>query len=150
MDDCPGRPDMPRLPTRGVLLVLAVVLVACDSGGEREAPDDLSGTWRGTVARQGTEYTVVVELRQSETGRPSALLSGDGTVGSDEASFSFSVENGSFAPAPNEVSLPQRYEAARPGRMTGTVADDRDAMTVTIIGGPADFNGEMFALTRAE
>jgi hypothetical protein len=138
---------MPRVLTCGFLLILVATLPACDSGGERPT-DDLSGTWRGTVARQGTEYTVVVELRQSETGRPSALLSGDGTVGSDEASFSFSVENGTFSPASHDVSLPLQYDAGRPGRMSGTVADDLDAMTVTIIGGPASFNGEEFTLTR--
>ncbi|MEF8796844.1 MAG: hypothetical protein V5A48_10335 [Salinivenus sp.] len=138
---------MPRLLTCGLLLALATVLPACDSGAEM-SPDGISGTWRGTVDRQGTEYTVVVDLRQSETSQASALVTGDGELSTEAEPFAFSVDNGSFVPSSNDVSLPQQYDAARPGRMNGTVADDLTTMTVTIIGGPADFNGEEFTLSR--
>jgi len=138
---------MPRLLTCALLLALVTVLPACDSGGEM-SPDGISGTWRGTVDRQGTEYTVVVDLRQSETGQANALVTGDGELSADAETFAFSVDNGSFVPSSNDVSLPQQYDAARPGRMNGTVADDLNTMTVTIIGGPADFNGEQFTLSR--
>lgn len=112
------------------------------------SPDEISGSWRGTVDRQGTEYTVVVDLRQSETSQANALVTGDGELSGDAETYAFSVDNGSFVPSSNDVSLPQQYDAARPGRMNGTVAADLNTMTVTIIGGPADFNGEQFTLSR--
>ncbi len=138
---------MPRLLTCGVLLAIATVLPACDSGVEMRR-NGISGTWRGTVDRQGTEYTVVVTLRQGENGQASALVTGGGELSAKAETFAFSVDNGSFVSSSNDVSLPQQYDAARPGRMNGTVADDLTTMTVTIIGGPADFNGEQFTLSR--
>lgn len=138
---------MSRVFTCGLILATSLVLLACDSGGERSA-EDISGTWRGTVDRQGTEYTVVIELRQTQIGQTSNPVNGNGEVRSSDDSFPFSVSNGTFLPSSNDVSLPQQYEGGRPGQIDGTVADNLNSMTVTIIGGPVSFNGEELTLSR--
>ena len=138
---------MTRVRRYGLLLAAVLGLLACDSGGQRDV-EGLSGTWRGVVDRQGTEYTVVVELRQTQTEQAPNPVEGTGQVSSSEESLSFSVDGGAYLPSANDVTLPLQYDAGRPGRLFGTVANDLESMDVTIIGGPLSFNGESFTLER--
>jgi hypothetical protein len=138
---------MSRLAVFGLGLLLPVLLVACDSGGDNDV-DTLSGSWRGTVERQGTEYIVVLNLQQLQGGQSANVVRGDGTVQSADASFAFTITSGTFAPASNEILLPQQYESGRTGQVRGTVGDDRETMTVMLFGGPVSFNGDEVTLNR--
>lgn len=131
------------------LLVSIGVLLACDSGGDMDA-ETISGRWSGTVERDGTEYTVVTTLEQLQAGQTSNVVQGEGEVQSDEQSFAFTIENGSFLPASDEVTLPLRYSAGRPGQLRGMVGEDLETITATITGGPVGFDGEEFTLNKLD
>lgn len=138
---------MSRPVVLGLCLVVPFLLVACDSGGENDV-ETLSGSWRGTVERQGTEYVVVLNLRQLQGGQSANVVRGDGTVQSGDETFSFTITSGTFAPASNEVLLPQQYASGRTGQMRGMVGDDRETMTVVLFGGPASFDGDEGTLNK--
>lgn len=97
-----------------------------------------------------TEYMVVITLQQLQGGQEANIVQGEGEVRAPEETFAFSVENGTFRPRSNDVTLSQQYDAGRPGQMQGTVADDLEAMTVTITGGPVGFDGEEFTLNKLD
>jgi hypothetical protein len=103
---------------------------------------------RGTVERQGTEYIVVLNLQQLQGGQSANVVRGDGTVQSADASFAFTITSGTFAPASNEILLPQQYESGRTGQVRGTVGDDRETMTVMLFGGPVSFDGNEVTLNK--
>jgi len=133
----------------GSLLFVLGLAVACDSGGENEV-ETISGQWSGTVEREGTEYMVLMTLQQLQGGQANNVVQGEGTVESDERSFSFTIDNGAFLPNSNEVTLPQQYAMGRPGQVQGMVSDDLETMTATISGGPVGFDGEEFTLNKLD
>lgn len=139
----------PRYLVLWALLVPMGLLLACDSGSDMEV-ENISGQWSGTVERDGTEYTVVLTLEQLQGGQTSNVVQGEGNVESDEQSFAFTIENGSFFPASNEVTLPQQYATGRPGQIQGMVGEDLETITATTSGGPAGFDGEQFTLNKLD
>jgi len=140
---------MPRSVALGHLVVALFVLVACDSGGENGV-ENISGRWSGTVDRNDTEHTIVVTLEQLQGGQTSNVVQGEGEVQTDEQSFAFTIENGAFLPASNEVTLPQQYATGRPGQIQGMVGDNLETITATITGGPVGFDGEEFTLNKLD
>lgn len=131
------------------LLVPMGLLLGCDSGGNMEV-ENISGRWSGTVERNGTEYTVVTTLEQLQGGQTSNVVQGEGDVQSGDQSFAFTVENGAFVPASNEVTLPQQYATGRPGQIQGMVGENLETIDATITGGPAGFDGEEFTLDKLD
>lgn len=141
--------SLSRILALWALLITMGVLLACDSGSNTDV-ETISGRWSGTVEREDSEYTVVATLEQLQGGQTRNIVRGEGNVESDEQSFAFTIENGSFLPASNEVTLPQQYATGRPGQINGTVGDNLETITATITGGPASFNGEEFTLNKLD
>jgi len=131
------------------LLVPIGVLLGCDSGSDMDV-ENISGQWSGTVDRNSTEYSVVITLEQLQGGQTSNVVQGEGDVQSNEQSFAFTIENGAFLPASNEVTLPQQYSAGRPGQIQGMVGENLEAINATITGGPVGFDGEEFTLNKLD
>ncbi len=138
---------MYRASVLGVLLLAALAVGACDSSGENEVAS-ITGTWRGTVDRDGTSFVVVLSLQQLQGGQSTNVVRGSGEVSTDDQSFTFSIQNGSFSPSSNEVTLPQQYDVGRTGQIRGTVADDLETMTVMLFGGPPSFDGDEVTLNK--
>jgi len=138
---------MHRAATLGVLLLAALLVGACDSGGENDVAS-ISGTWRGTVDRQGTSFVVVLSLRQFQSGQAADVVRGSGNIQADTETFNFSINSGTFAPSSNSITLPQQYEGGRTGQIRGAVGEDRETMTVMLFGGPVSFNGEEVTLNK--
>ena len=132
------------------LLLLGVLLVGCDSGGENDSIT-LTDVWGGSFTKNDTEYDLTVTLQQSQaTDFGTASVTGEGGLvvtdaDGSETTIPFSV-NGTLSNS--TLSLQVNYEDSRPGQLTGTVGPDVQTIEAVLVGGGPGFDSDAVTLNR--
>jgi len=121
--------DIFRLTVPAAIILFCFSIAGCGDGGGNTAPDDISGTWSGTVTAEGNLFAIAVVLQQTGsdiTGNYATNFGGstingtlEGTYANKDAALAFNYSGFTIANA----SLTFNGNKAK-GEITSFLTDD--------------------------